>query len=172
MSSLALFANYVACFNLLYLQLINTFEYPTSHTFLLRLHPLGPNVVPVSTQRRTAWRDRLTKPLLPHIGYGIEFKAARTIRRLSPVARPNRLSTSYLGPFGFQYPAGVPIIDGPVLDAGVSTINHKLAPGHEARLLGKQEFHAICDIFWMPQPPDRMLQQEHFLERLLILYLI
>jgi len=45
MSSLTLFANYAACFNLLYLQLINTFEYPTSHAFLLRLQPLGPNAV-------------------------------------------------------------------------------------------------------------------------------
>ena len=126
----------------------------------------------ISTQLRTTWRDSLTESLLPHVGHGVDFKAARTIRRFSPVACPNRLSTSYPGPFGFQYPAGVPINDGPVLDAGVSTINHKLAPGHEARLLGKQEFHAICDIFWMPQPPDRMLQQEHFLERLLILYLI
>ena len=171
MSSLTLFANYVACFNLLYLQLINTFEYPFSRAFCCACSPWGQMQL-ISIQLRTTWRDRLTEPLLPHVGHGVEFKAARTIRRLSPVARPNRLSTSYPGPFGFQYPAGVPINDGPVLDAGVSTINHKLAPGHEARLLGKQEFHAICDIFWMPQPPDRMLQQEHFLERLLILYLI
>jgi hypothetical protein len=45
MSPLTLFANYVACFNLLYLQLITTFKYPTSHAFLLRLQPLGPNAV-------------------------------------------------------------------------------------------------------------------------------
>ena len=51
------------------------------------------------------------------------------------LAAPHRLSTSYPGPFGFQYPAVVPVNNEPALDAGIATVNHKLAPGHEARLL-------------------------------------
>jgi len=89
----------------------------------------------IRTQLRTTWRDRLTESLLPHVGDDVEFKAARTIRRLGPVARPNRLSTSYLGPFGFQYPAADPVNNELALDAGIATVNHELAPGHEARLL-------------------------------------
>ena len=140
MSSLTFFASLVAFLNLRYAQSISVVNQCMRGITDQPWIPVAPAALETecrsSTPQRGATLHTLPcRPMRVRPSHCVGPQAARTIRRLNASACPNRLPTSYLGPFGFQYPTVVPVNNALGLDAGIATVNHKLAPGHEARLL-------------------------------------